>query len=282
MVIREILKKAADILKDKGIEDSFNEAAVLFAFASDKPKTYIFTHMDKSADENIIKRFDGFIIKRSRRMPVAYIVGSAWFMSLEFYVNESTLIPRPETEGLAEEVLRLAKDSNNKKISVLDLCTGSGCVGISIAYHNKKIAATLSDINPDCIKIARKNISKHRLNDRVSAIKSDLYQFLGNTKFDYIIANPPYIPSKDLNELDADVRLYEPTLALDGGEDGLDFYKLIISGAAEHLNSNGRIFLEAGIYQTDSIASILSNAGFKEISIKNDINGIPRILTAHI
>lgn len=279
MVIRELLRKAAEILKDKGIEDSFNEAAVLLAFALGKSKTYCFTHMDESVDSDTMKRFDDFIIKRSCRMPVAYITSSSWFMSLEFDVNESTLIPRPETEGLVEEVLCHIKNSNDNEIKILDLCTGSGCVGISIAFYAKKAVVTLSDINPECIMISCENIRKHNLSDRVSAIESDLFKSLGNIKFNYIIANPPYIPSKEIADLENDVRLYEPLIALDGGVDGLDFYRKIATEIKTHLKSGGSLFIEIGINQRDAVVEIFRENGFSDIEVKTDINGIPRIIT---
>lgn len=279
MVIREILKKAADILKEKGIEDSYNEAAVLFASAADKSKTYIFTHMDEIQEAKTLIRFNDYIDKRSRNMPVAYITGKAWFMSLELYVDDSTLIPRPETEGLVEEALRFANDSKGKQINVLDLCTGSGCVGISIAYYNKNITATLSDINPECIKIAEKNISKHNVKNRVTTAVSDLYQSLNNLKFDIIIVNPPYIPSEDIAYLDDDVRLFEPLLALDGGVDGLDFYRKIAVGTKIHLKDQGRLFIEIGINQQEAVMKIFQENGFSNIETKNDISDIPRIVT---
>lgn len=279
MVIREILKKSADILKEKGIEDSFNEAAVLFASAFDKSKTYVFTHMDDTPDDKTLSKFDEHINKRSKYMPVAYILGKAWFMSLELYVDESTLIPRPETEELAEEVIRYLNVHSGKQFSILDMCTGSGCVGISIAHYNKNITVALSDINPDCVKIAEKNIVKHRLSNRVKAVESNLFQSVKDLKFDIIIANPPYIPSKDISGLDDDVKLYEPLTALDGGEDGLDFYRSLATETKAHLKDEGLLFLEIGINQMDSVIEIFTENGFSNLKAKKDINGIPRVIT---
>lgn len=279
MVIMDLLKKADKILSEKGIEDSFNEAAVLFTYAGNISKTYLFTHMDDEVGGGTEKLFDNFIARRAVREPVAYIVGIAWFMSLELSVNESTLIPRPETEGLAEEALAVVKSIETEAVNILDICTGSGCVGLAVAYYDKRVDAVLSDFNPACVDIAKKNAQSHNLNKRVKVIESDLYKSIPKIKFDVITANPPYIPTADINGLDDDVRLYEPLAALDGGIDGLDFYKKIISGAREHLKPGGYLFLELGIGQSHDVRNILKANGFANISIKNDIAGIPRILT---
>ena len=278
MVIREILKKADNILSENGIEDSYNESTILFAYALNKSKTYIYTHMDVDLDKDAELKFLGFIMKRSKNMPVAYIVNTAWFMSLELYVNKSTLIPRPETEGLVEEVLDIIKDSPKEKVKLLDICTGSGCIGLAVAYYDKNVEVTLSDINSECIEVAKKNIYRNNLNSRVIAVKSDLFCAFDISKYDVITANPPYIPSEDIHDLDSDVRLYEPHTALDGGIDGLDFYMKIISSAKKHLNLGGYLVIEAGINQSDKIVEFFSKNKYSNISTINDIAGIPRII----
>ncbi|MCK5758867.1 MAG: peptide chain release factor N(5)-glutamine methyltransferase [Clostridiales bacterium] len=280
MVIREILKKADKILSDNGIEDSYNESTILFVYVLNKSKTYIYTHMDVDVDVDVELKFLECIKKRSKSMPVAYIVNKAWFMSLELFVNEATLIPRPETEGLVEEVLRVIKESSEEKVELLDICTGSGCIGLAVAYYNKKVEATLSDINLECIEVSRKNILMNNLEDRVKVTKSNLFSAFNNLKFDVITANPPYIPSEDIRNLDSDVRLYEPLCALDGGTDGLDFYRNIAAETKNHLKENGCLFMEIGINQSEAVKEILRKSGYANISIKNDISEIPRIITA--
>ena len=280
MVIRDLLKKADKILSEKGIEDSFNEAAVLFTYAGNTSKTYLFTHMDDEVSGGTEKLFYNFIARRAVHEPVAYIVGTAWFMSLKLFVNESTLIPRPETEGLAEEALAVVKNIPSEAVKLLDICTGSGCVGLVVAHFDNRVDAILSDLNPTCVDIAKKNVQSHNLKNRVKVIESDLYKAVPKIKFDIITANPPYIPTADIDSLDDDVRLYEPMAALDGGIDGLDFYRKIISGAREHLKPGGYLLLELGIGQSHAVRNILETNGFTNISIKNDIAGIPRILTS--
>jgi len=280
MVIRNLLKKADIVLSEKGIEDSFNEASVLFAYALDKTKTYLLTHMDDEVSESIVDLFEAYISKRAEKEPVAYISGKAWFMSMEFSVDESTLIPRPETEELVEEVLAALKNIPSEKIKILDLCTGSGCIGIAAANYDNRVTAILSDFNPACVNIAKNNVQKHGLVNRVSVIESDLYKGIPKNKFDIITANPPYIPSGNISDLEEDVRLYEPMAALDGGKDGLSFYRKIISETPEYLKPTGRLVLEIGIGQSDAVKHILLANSFTEISIKKDISGIPRIITA--
>jgi len=280
MVIRELLIKADKILSDNGIEDSYNESTILFVYALNKSKTYIYTHMDENTDADTELKFLEFIKKRSKNMPVAYIINKAWFMSLELFVNEATLIPRPETEGLVEEVLRIIKESSKEKVELLDICTGSGCIGLAVAYYNKKIEATLSDIRPECIEVSKKNILMNNLEDRVKVAKSDLFNAFDNCRFDVITANPPYIPSEDIHNLENDVRLYEPQTALDGGPDGLDFYRNIAAEAKNHLTINGHLFIEIGINQSEAVKEILRKSGYTNINIKNDNSEIPRIITA--
>ena len=280
MVIRDLLKEAGNNLYEKGIEDSYNEALILFAYALDKSKTFIHTHMNEEIKAHEKVLFGRFIEKRSLHMPVAYIAGRAWFMSMEFIVDESTLIPRPETEELVEETMDLINNISGEEISILDLCTGSGCIGIALAHYDKRINVVLADNNPACIKIAKKNIIMHNLGNRITTVKSDLYEALPLGKYTLITANPPYIPSDDIEKLSDDVRLYEPNAALDGGADGLGFYRKIINRAPEFLKSRGYLVLEAGINQSESISHILVEKGFSDILIRNDISGIPRIITA--
>lgn len=280
MVIRELLKKADRILSEKGIEDSYNESAILFAYAMNETKTYIFTHLDDDASDEVEVCFLEFIEKRSKYMPVAYIMNNAWFMSLEFYVNEFTLIPRPETEELVEEVISYLKDNSKNKIDMLDMCTGSGCIGIAVASYDERVQSTLSDISPECIKVSNINIEKNNLTNQVEAVKSDLFNSFTGLKFDVITINPPYIPTDDIKKLDEDVRIYEPISALVGGVDGLDFYRRIAAEAKSYLKTDGCIFMEIGINQSEAVSKILEQNGYSNIKIKNDISRIPRIISA--
>ncbi|MBN2558287.1 MAG: peptide chain release factor N(5)-glutamine methyltransferase [Clostridia bacterium] len=282
MVIGELLSGASRIMKDHGISDPYKEALILLSCVLGCEKSYLFAHSDETVPAENQEVFLGYIEKRKKRIPVAYITGKAWFMSLEFEIEPGILIPRPETEGLAEEILALAMLQNTESVKLLDMCCGSGCIGISAAYYDKNITADLVDINPACVRTSRDNAARHNLRDRVIAIESNLFKGIKGKKYDIIASNPPYIPSDQIAGLDDDVRLYEPLTALDGGWDGMDFYKKLAKEAGRHLNPFGHIVLEVGIGQSEKIAGLLLSGGFGSISVKNDLQGIPRIITASV
>jgi release factor glutamine methyltransferase len=280
MVIGEILKKSVKILDEAGFEDPFNEAVTLMAAALGRTKSYIYTHKDEKPDNGDTAVLFEYVGKRIRRMPVSYITGKAWFMSLEFIVTPEVLIPRPETEAIVEKAVATAKDSPKNEISVLDICAGSGCIGISVAYHYERITAVLADKMPGCINVEKANITKHGLEERVSTIQSDMFENLKGQKFDLILCNPPYVKQKDIDSLEDDVKLYEPTGALDGGEDGLDFYRILSKQAPGHLLEGGYLVLELGIGQEDDVLHLVEREGLEVVSVEDDISGIPRILVA--
>ncbi|MFO7610929.1 MAG: peptide chain release factor N(5)-glutamine methyltransferase [Clostridia bacterium] len=280
MVIGELLSDASYILKDHGISNPYNEALILLSFALGCEKSRLFAHSDENVPEEMREVFSGYVDKRKKRVPVVYITGKAWFMSLEFEIEPGILIPRPETEGLVEEILNQAAFYNQDSVKLLDMCCGSGCIGISAAYYEKNITADLVDINPACVQASLKNTAKHNLGERVTVTESDLFTGVKGKAYDIIASNPPYIPSDQIAGLDDDVRLYEPLSALDGGRDGLDFYKKLAEEAKRHLAPLGHIILEAGIGQSEKIVGLLESGGFDSISIKNDLQGIPRIITA--
>ncbi len=279
MVIGELIKEAEQKLNEAGFDNALGETVALLSQALNCTKSYLYTHKDETPDENRIKLFHDYLQKRTNHMPVAYITGKAYFMSLEFTVDESVLIPRPETEGMVEKVLSLS-EGNTKGIELLDMCTGSGCIGISAAYYNRNITAVLADKMEGCIKIAKGNIKKHRLDDRVTTMQSDMFSSLENKEYDYILCNPPYIKSGDMDSLMDDVRLFEPASALDGGHDGLHFYRILAEKSGDHLKKGGHLILELGMGQETGVSDLIKNNGLSVVSIDGDLGGIPRILTA--
>ena len=199
-------------------------------------------------------------------------------MGLEFYVDESVLIPQPDTEILAEEVIEIIR--KRKLSKVLDLCTGSGAIAVSVAKFLENVKVYASDISNEAIKIARRNSNKN--NVKIEFIHSDLFEeFSGEDKFDIIVSNPPYIKTDIIGTLSQEVQK-EPLLALDGGIDGLDFYKKIIKQAKEYLNTNGFLALEIGYDQKEEVENILGKNGYKNIYSKKDLEGHNRIIIAHI
>ncbi len=280
MVIGDLLCKAAKTLDANGTGDSYNEALVLLTIALNCSKTYIYVNKDKTITEDEEIKYLGYVERRAKGEPVAYIAERAWFMSFEFIVSPAVLIPRPETEGLVEKATGLIYDEFNGCASVLDLCSGSGCVGISVANILENVTVLLSDVDDGAVEIARENIKKHNRKDRVSLIKSDMFENLGNNSYDLILSNPPYVAKGDIIHLEEEVARFEPSIALYGGSDGLYFYRKIAREAGHYMNKGGYLILEAGINQAESISDILVQNKFKLLDIQKDIGGIPRIITA--
>lgn len=219
-------------------------------------------------------RYTEMLEKRAERIPLQYITGVQEFMGFEFDVSRATLIPRQDTEVLVEEVMKYTEGKR-----VLDLCTGTGCIIISLAKLTKVSEAVGTDISPEAVATAKANA--HKLNANVSFYCGDLFQAIPEgKKFDVIVSNPPYIPSAVIRTLMPEVREYEPVTALDGDADGLKFYRIIISRANKYLNKNGRIFFEIGAEQAEDMKQLLQAAGFTEVCVKKDYAGLDRVVGA--
>ncbi len=269
MVNQDILNSAKNSLKDITDVPSL-EARILLASVM-KSDTAPFT---KEATEAEKVEFIRRLGKRIIGTPLAYIVDEKEFMSLKFEVNESVLIPRPDTECLAEFIIDTYKD---KSVKILDVCSGSGCIGISIAHYLKDSYVTMLDISGEAIDISRKNILHNKVTKRVFAKKLDVLKEELPLCFDVIVSNPPYIKSDVLKTLD--VSKHEPILALDGGEDGLVFYREIVKKAYSSLNKGGMLAVEIGFDQKDEVSEIFNNY-FKSSSSLKDLAGNDRIVWA--
>ncbi len=244
-MVNEILRSAAAQLTDS--DEPLLDARVLLAHAAGmRDSALLFRDLTESEK----KTFDGYIALRKKGIPVAYILKEKEFMGLSFYVDESTLIPRPDTECLVEKVLEL----NINKPRILDICTGSGCIGISLAYMAEDSEALLTDISDGALKAAEINIERHNLKSRVSAQKLDVLTEEFPAGFNIIASNPPYIPTDIASSLD--VSKSEPFLALDGGADGLKFYREIIKKSAAVLPADGVLALEIGFDQGKSVKAL--------------------------
>ena len=265
-------------LQRAGVEGATLEAKELVAFAAGKTKEellrdirlYVSPQMEQTA-ENLLQR-------RLQGEPMAYIIGEWEFYGLGLDISEAVLIPRVDTEVLVEQALEHVKSL--PKSRVLDLCAGSGCVGLAIAAHSPGSNVVLGEYDEKALKICRQNIRRCGLTGRVVSLMVDARQkpapALG--EFDCIVSNPPYIPDGDIAGLDVSVRDYEPHLALRGGEDGLDFYRIIVEKWRDALNENGKMFFEVGIGQADSVMRIMRSAGFGDIEVVKDTAGIPRVV----
>ena len=274
MTFSDAYKKADETLKKSGILEHERDAALLLEFATGKGKTFLLTYGDeRELSFGEAERLKEALKKRSSHIPLQHITGSVSFMGLEFLVSPPVLIPRIDTEFLVEEVLRVLPDGSE----VLDLCTGSGCILLSLMKYKNHIRGTGSDISRPALELSEKNREKLGIRDAVF-IESDLFNNITGS-FDFIISNPPYIRSSEIASLMEEVRDFEPLTALDGGEDGLDFYRRIASGAGEHLKNGGRMFFETGNDEGEAVKEILERNGFKDIRIFKDYSDNERVVS---
>ncbi len=283
MKLKELLRKGNDRLHEAGITED-TDAKILLAHVVGFKYSDLMLHYEEEAEISAEEAYLNLIEKRATRIPCQYLVGRQDFMGYEFDVAPGVLIPRPETELLVEEAVRQASVHfpEKKSLSVLDLCTGSGCIGI--AYHLMREKAgfsddvMLSDISYEALSVAAKN--RDRLAPSVRIVKSDLFDGFGEDTFDLILSNPPYIPSEEIGKLEPEVKDHEPHLALDGDASGLVYYERIAEEATGFLRENGRIIFEIGFDQGETVPEILRRAGYDEIAVMKDYAGLDRIVSA--
>ncbi len=272
MKIREILKKGIDGLSEYGVEEAREKAKRLLLYELGVSNEYMMMHLEEALPERQIELFEKDVQELIKGKPVQYITHSQWFYGLEFYVDENVLIPQPDTEVLVEEVISLLK-SKEKEGKILDICTGSGAIAVTLAkFTNWEITA--SDISREALAIAQKNAKCHRV--EMECIVSDLFEKIEGT-FDVIVSNPPYIETGVIASLSQEVK-NEPMLALDGGEDGLMFYRRLANEAGKYLVDGGILAVEIGYNQKKSVIEILEKAGFQEVYCKKDFGNQDRIV----
>ena len=273
--MREVLESGSKKLALAGIEEAELDARYILEYITGLNMAQYFIHSEDIIEKDKAEEFFRLIERRSKRIPLSYVIGTRDFFGLTFKVDENVLIPEQETELLVEEVI---KHSEGK--SVLDMCTGSGCIAISIALFGKPTKVAASDISEKALEVAREN-AKSLKPGEISFIQGDMFENVTD-KFDIIVSNPPYIETKVIDELMPEVRDYIPRLALDGDEDGLKFYRIISKEAVKKLNKNGRIFYEIGYNQSRAVASILFENGFTDITVIKDYSGLDRIVMAKL
>jgi len=260
-------------LRQSGVEEAELDARYILEKVSGLSRAEYFLHSDDKIDNDKTEEFLRLIERRSERIPLSYVIGTRDFMGFTFKVNENVLIPEQETELLAEEVIKYCKGK-----TVLDMCTGSGCIAISVSLLGEPGEVTASDISDKALEVAKEN-AEFLNASTVKFIKGDLFENITGS-FDIIVSNPPYIETRVIEDLEPEVRDYIPRLALDGDEDGLKFYKNITKKAIKYLNKNARIFYEIGYNQSEAVTDILLKNGFEEIKIIKDYSGLDRIVTA--
>ncbi len=268
MNINSAIIEGAKILKSKTISTASLDAEILMAKAINKDRKYILLNYNKQVNQETLNKFEKLIKKRSKYKPIAYLTNKKFFWDSEFYVNDNTLIPRPETELIIENVLKLTKYKNN--LTILDIGIGSGCVLLSILKEKKKFYGTGIDVSKNCLNISKINAINLDVLSRLKLFKTNVDKFnLG--KYDLIVSNPPYINKYKIKYLDSDVAKYEPRLALDGGLDGLSEIRKVIKKSSELIKKNGIFILEIGFDQKNKVINFLKKEGFYINSTQKDI-----------
>lgn len=266
-------------LKAAGVEAAQLEARELVCFAAGKNREQFFRDMSLYASDEVEAKVEDLMARRLAGEPVAYLIGEWEFYGLPLDISRGVLIPRADTEVLAEQAI-LAARAAGEGARVLDLCAGSGCVGLAVAANAPNCRAVLADVSEEALKICRQNIRRNDLNARVTCVQADARQAPPAMlwDFDVIACNPPYIPTGDIDGLDPSVRDYEPRLALDGGDDGLDFYRDIAEKWRTALRLGGVLLFEVGIGQASGVEQILSRCGYEDIETFQDTGGIWRVV----
>ncbi len=275
MNIQSAIVHGARILKNNFIANANLDSEILMAEAIKKNREYVVLNSNLIIDKKNLNNFYKLIKKRSFREPIAYITNKKSFWSSEFYVTKDTLIPRPETELIIENVLKLTKNRNSLRI--LDIGIGSGCILLSILKEKKSFYGTGIDISEKCIKISKINAINLKVYQRLKLLKTDVDKYK-SSKYDLIVSNPPYIINKKLRYLDIDVAKYEPIQALDGGLDGLSEIRKVIIKSSELIKKNGKLILEIGFDQKNKVKNLLKKEGFYINSIQKDLAGNDRCI----
>ena len=263
---KELLELGKEKLRKSGVKEAALDTWYILETVSGLNRAEYFLHSEDEIDKDKVEEFLRLIERRSKRIPLSYVIGTRDFMGLTFKVNENVLIPEQETELLVEEVL--------------DMCTGSGCIAISVSLLGEPDIVAASDISDRALEVAKENAELLKAS-KVKFVKGDLFENITGS-FDILVSNPPYIETHIIEELEPEVRDYIPRLALDGDKDGLKFYKNITKKAIKYLNKNARIFYEIGYNQSEAVADILLENGFGEIKIIKDFSGLDRIVTAKL
>lgn len=271
MTYREAVEFGTKCLTDAGVPDAALDAWYLLQMVCRIERSYYYVHGEEDITQDAQKEYEIAVQKRAEHIPLQYIIGEQEFMGLRFKVNSNVLIPRQDTETLVEQVLKIVKPG----MKVLDLCTGSGCVLISVLKNAPELTGVGSDISKTALLVAKENAKMHEVD--ADWIRSDLFDNITET-FDVIMANPPYIPTGEILSLMPEVRDFEPENALDGGADGLDFYRKIAGQVKDYLNPGGYVYMEIGYDHGEAVSELMRNAGFTEVEVIKDLARNDRVV----
>lgn len=268
---KALYEMGAERLKEAGIEEYALDARLLLEEICGTGRNDLLVHGDRLVEQEQCQRYISQIEKRKRHIPLQHILGYQEFMGLKFKVTPDVLIPRQDTETLVEEVMRVLRDG----MRILDLCTGSGCILLSLLKYSNSCQGVGSDLSEKALAVARENAGSLCL-DNAEFVQSDLFERIEG-KFEIIVSNPPYIPSGEIPLLMEEVKAHDPLLALDGGGDGLFFYREIVKSAHKYLYPGGRLFFEIGCGQAEAVSSLMEKAGYGEVTVYQDLAGLDRV-----
>ena len=279
LTLKQLYKVGTVKLAEEGIEEFSLDAWYLLEYVTGVSKAMYFAEPERAVSEENADRYMDCIRRRAAHIPLQHITGEQEFMGYSFCVNEHVLIPRQDTEILVEETIQVMRP----KMKVLDMCTGSGCIVLSILkmcrekYYMTDLQGIGADVSEEALKVAREN--GRRLGVPVTWIQSDLFAKIPEEeKYDVIVSNPPYIETAVIDTLQEEVRLHDPYIALDGKEDGLYFYRRIISEAGKYLKTQGKLMFEIGCDQAEAVEELMKNAGYEQITVKKDLAGLDRVV----
>lgn len=275
MTYSEAMDWGNGVLAQAGVEEAGLDAWLLMATVCKINRTFYYSHLEDDMTTEQHSEYEIAIRKRAERIPLQYITGEQEFMGLNFKVNSSVLIPRQDTETLVEEALKICQPG----MKVLDLCTGCGCIAVSLMKNAPGMTAVGSDVSKQALLVAKENGKTHEV--VIDWLRSNLYENI-NERFDLIVSNPPYIPQPELLELMPEVRDFEPVEALDGGVDGLDFYRQIIAQGKDYLNKDGYLYLEIGYNQGPAVTNMMCAAGYREVAVVKDLARHERVVKGRL
>ena len=281
----ELLTQGIQLLMNAGIEEARLDAWLLLEYTANISRAWYYAHPDAEAEDKIVADYLELCRQRAQHIPLQHLTHQACFMGYDFYVDERVLVPRQDTEVLAEEALGQLKKIKSPKI--LDMCTGSGCLLLSLLMEIPDASGTGVDISEDALEVAARNRKMLELEERAVLVQSDTFSgdyFQKNSgnlslEYDMLISNPPYIPTADIRQLMDEVRFHDPYLALDGREDGLYFYRRITEQAGRYLKPGGWLMYEIGCEQGEDVSAIMRKNGFVDVAVKKDLAGLDRVVT---
>ncbi len=279
----EIYIRVRNALREHGVEASAIEARIIVACAAGKTTAQLVRDLRLYVGDEIAETAEAMLARRLTGEPVAYITGQWEFYGIPLEITRDVLIPRVDTEVLVDTAVASLR-GRKMDARILDLCSGSGCIGCAIAEVMPKSRVVLADISPEAMALARRNVERNGLQGRVSFLPADVMQPppIMTGSFDLVVSNPPYIPTVDIFTLDPSVRDYEPVWALDGGEDGLDFYRAILKGWKQVLRQGGQLMFEVGEEQAGAVKDLMLMSGFYDAAVVPDTRGVERVVTAKL